>query len=497
MIVFACGIMHESHSFNNRLTPLENFRNATPGCIAADPELINTRSVEGGILSAARDFSWDLRFPFSAHATPSGPLSADAMDTLVARMTEQLREAGPVDGVLLSLHGAMFAVNEPDCEGAILSAVRSVVGPNLPVAIALDPHANFTDRMADLADIATSFRTTPHVDQWETTYRAGCLLNDAMAGRTRPQLYVGRLPMLAGLDMGRTLDPDSPMNRLKRLAREIEQTEAGVLNIDINAGFYYGDVAEAGPSVVVTGHGEDSRFQDIADRLIAEAWKTRDYVSIAFTPLEQAIARARQPATKTGPLILVDYTDGPAGGAHGDGTTLLKLLLDADIDNSVVGPIFDPISVEQAVAAGVGQTIALDIGGRTDPAYGGGPVSLECRVECISDGNYLRKGPYAQGTVGAFGPSVSLRRGNVTIILVSKRLQPEDREQYRIFGIDPEGVNVLACKGINHFRADFEPIARELVFVDTGGLVTVDFKVFPFRNVRRPIWPLDAVELPT
>lgn len=496
MIVFSCGALHESHSFNARLTPLSAFLGATPGSIAADPDLVHTRSIEGGILTAAAELGWTLHFPFFARATPSGPLSADCFLTLRDRLVAELRALDHVDGILMPLHGAMFSEIEPDCEGALVEAVREVVGPHVPVALSLDPHANVTDRMVRLASILTSYRTTPHVDQWETSYRAAHLLDDAMAGRTAPTLSVGRLPMLAGLDMGRTLDPDSPMNRLQRRARALEAEVPGVLNIEVNAGFYYGDVAEAGPSVVVTGDGSDPRYQEIADRLIAEAWETRDVVSISFVTPEEGVAIARADPGGEGPLILVDYTDGPAGGAHGDGTTLLRLLLDADIPGTVVGPIFDPDAAAAAIDAGERAVVTLAMGGKTDPAYGGAPVEDVVEVVRISDGAYLRKGPYSTGTVGAFGPSAAVRHGNVTVLLVSARLQPEDRGQYRIFGIDPETVNVLACKGINHFRADFEPIARRLVFVDTGGLVSVDFTRFPFRNLRRPIWPLDPVAGP-
>lgn len=495
MIVFACGTVHESHSFNRIPTPLSAFHCAMPGDIAAQPHLLGTRSIEGGVLMAASELGWDLHFPFVAQATPSGPLTRDCFKVLTDRMIDALRSIGAVDGVLMPLHGAMCAVDEVDCEGVMIARVREVVGPEVPIAIALDPHANVTDRMARLADILTSYRTTPHVDQWDTTYRAAQLLDAAMRRRTQPKLYVGRLPMLAGMDMGRTLDPAGPMAQLQSAARGIEQTEPGVLNIECNAGFYYGDVAEAGPSIVVTGDGDDPRYQKVADDLILDAWKSREFVSITFTPLDEAIERARRVPDGKGPLILVDYTDGPAGGAHADGTTLLALLLAADIPGTVVGPIFDPEAAALAITAGQDASLSLSVGGRVDPAYGGGPVALEATVDRVSDGRYLRKGPFATGTIGEFGPSASLSTGNVRVIVVSQRVQPEDREQYRLFGIDPEDVNILACKGINHFRADFEAISRELVFVDTGGLVSIDFTIFPFRNVRRPIWPLDEVEL--
>ncbi|MEC7258394.1 MAG: M81 family metallopeptidase [Pseudomonadota bacterium] len=498
MKVFVAGALHESHSFNSVSTPLLAFEDAEPGSILCQPGLADTRSTEGGILTAARAFGWDLCFPFFAKAAPSGPVAATAYDTLRMRLLDELQKSMPVDGVILALHGSMFAETCPDTEGDMAAAVRAVIGPDVPLALTLDCHANVSDLMVQSADIITSYRTTPHTDQRETAERAAQLLDDAMQGRTKPRCHIGRLPMMAGLDMGRTVDPKGPMARLHARARQIEAQEGGVLEICLNAGFYYGDIAETGPSVVVTGDGGDARFQKIADDLIHEAWETRDYFSLTFLTGAQAVAKAAadQPGPGAGPMILVDFTDGPFGGAHSDGTELLSLLLKADLPGTVIGPILDPEAVAKAAQAGPGATITLDVGGKTDPTYGGPPVTVMGQISALNDGTYLRKGAYLTGTTGRMGNSACITSGNCRIVVISQRQQPEDREQYRIFGIDPEQANIIALKGQNHFRADFEPIARELVFVDTGCLVAVDYTVFPWKNIRRPIWPLDDVTLP-
>jgi len=202
MIVYACGFSHESHSFSKRLTTIEDFAGAVSGSIDAQPDLIASRSIEGGILSAARDFGWTLTFPFFAQAIPSGPVTTEAFDIIAGRLIDGLKRLGKVDGVLLPLHGSMFVVGYPDSEGEIIARVRDVVGPEVPIAVLLDLHANASDRMTALADIATSYRTTPHTDHWETAHRAAALLDRAMRGEIRPCATVARLPMMAGLDMG-------------------------------------------------------------------------------------------------------------------------------------------------------------------------------------------------------------------------------------------------------------------------------------------------------
>ena len=495
--VYSAGISHESHSFSNRYAEMADYEGAEIGWVQADPGLAASRAIEAGILVAAREMDWELVFPFSAAATPSGPLTASTFETLVSSLINELEAAMPVDGILLPLHGAMMAQNFPDTEGEILRRVRDLVGPHVPVAIALDAHANFTRQMAQLANISTCYRTTPHVDQWDTSYRAAHLLDRTMRGEIKPKIYTARLPMLVGLDMGRTIDPKGPMRQMLDLARQMERQDPEILDISVHAGYSYGDVYEAGPSVTVVSNGANGRFQQAANQLMRKAWDSRNYDSVRFLSVEQAVARAKEPPAGNGPLILADFTDGTFGGGHGDGTHLLTALLDANIERSVVGPIYDPQAVERLSRFPVGTEVRDHVGGFTDETYSGKPAQVSGELLCVGDGKYMRKGAYATGTVGHLGKGVVVRCGNVRVLIVSLRQQPEDREQYRIFGIDPESVNILVCKGINHFRADFGPIAREIVFVDTGGLVNPDVRGFPYQRVRRPVWPLDDISFDT
>ena len=151
-------------------------------------------------------------------------------------------------------------------------------------------------------------------------------------------------------------------------------------------------------------------------------------------------------------------------------------------------------SAKIGIDAGIGATVTLNLGGKTDPRFGGTPLKVTGKVEAIADGVYTRKGKYATGTVGTIGPSFLLNLGHVRVIVSSIKSQIDDREQFRMFGIEPEKVNVLLCKASNHFRADFEPMARKLIYIDSGGIVSRNFAQFPYKKVRRPIWPLDKVE---
>lgn len=494
--VLLARLSHESHAFSRLRTTLQSFGQEElhigEAMLSA---LAGTRTEVGGVIDAAREYQWDLLPVLSACASTAGPVTRAAYDALTEPMLHALAQQPDVAAVFLSLHGAMYVEGLPDPEGELLCRVRQQVGPNVPVVATLDLHANVTDAMVRYADILTSYRTTPHVDQYETARRASALLQRTLLGEIRPRVQVARRAMIAGMDLGRTLG-DTPMTRLQAKAREWERSEAAVLDVSLNAGYYMGDVYEAGPSVLVLSDalvkGSDAVAQRVADELIDDAWHWRDQKTVHLQSIEQAIARCREPAERPGPLLLADYTDGPGGGGYGDATRLLEALLQAQLPGTLVGVMYDPESARQAMAAGVGAELDMRLGGKTDARFGGGPVAVRARVLALSDGDYVRTGPFRTGTRASIGPSALLQCGEVQVIVGSNRVQAEERGQYRVLGVEVESLNVVALKGINHFRADLEPIARGIVFVESGGIHASDLSTLPFRNLRRPVWPIDA-----
>ena len=492
MKVIAARIAHESHSFSVLDTTLRDY--VANELIMGDDifRLRGTGSEMGGILAASDALGWELIPVITANASTSGPVTRVTYEALVEPILMALKSEKAYRAIVLSLHGAMYVKGLPDPEGELLARIRDIVGPDMLISVALDLHANVTDKMAACANIMTSYRTTPHTDLYETGARACTLLAQAIDENIRPRCYVARRPTLAGMDLGRTV-VEGHMTRMQREARQIEKSASDVLDISLVAGYYMGDVFEAGPSVIVVSRGESEEAERIADRLMDDAYSWKDQITIKLESIDAALEKARQPAMAAGPLILADYTDGPGGGGYGDATRLMKALVDAQISDSVVGPIYDPEAAKLGVAAGVGSVATFLVGGKTDSRFGGEPVKLSGRVVAVSNGEYIRKGPFRRGTPGSLGQSFVLEVGCVRVIVCSKRMQAEEREQYRIFGIDPEQVNVIALKGVNLFRADFEPMARDIVFVEAGGIHASDLRTLPYTNVRRPIWPLDDV----
>ncbi|MQW32251.1 M81 family metallopeptidase [Sinorhizobium meliloti] len=493
LTIFAATIMHESHTFNIAPTTLDDFRN----CVYLEGDAIGgamrgTRSEWGAILDLADEFGWHLVDPLVAMAEPAGKVTDQAFDHMMGIITRGLERAMPVHGVILPLHGAMVTESHDDAEGEIIRQVRAIVGREIPIAVTLDLHANATEDMACLADIITTYRTTPHIDLYETAERAGRLLQRTMLGEIKPSVTLANRPVLEGLDHGRTIAGHGAMVEMLALVREAEAQTRGVLDIGVNSGFVWADVPFTGPTVLVTGDGVRPEYREVAERLADLIWDSRGRKTIQLLPMDETIIIACEAAPAgSGPLLIGDFTDNPGAGAYGDATNLVRALLEAGIKGVAVGTIADLDSAAAGLKAGVGATVTVDLGGKKDPRFGGAPIRLTGTVGAVSDGVYVRKGKVATGTKGNMGPSFRLDLDGMQIIVATYATQIDDREQFRIYGIEPERMNIVACKAMNHFRADFEPIARRLIYVDAGGICSLDFKQFPWSKLRRPIWPLD------
>jgi microcystin degradation protein MlrC len=486
--VLVAEFMHETNTFSVQATGEGAFRNS---CYYLDDDIpgafAGTRTSMGAAFEAAEKFEWSAVHPIVTSANPSGRVTDAFFDAVSERI---LNACEGVDGILLHLHGSMSTQSHDDGEGELLARIRSRTGTETPIIAVLDLHATLTQKMADNANALISYRTYPHIDQYERTWQAAELLEKAMLKQATPQVAVARRPILYALDGGRTTSP--PMMELLRRADRIEASGQALV-VSIQAGFSSADVHDIGPSIAVTANDREAA-QTIAEELMDYVWDQRTFSSIHFTPLDEAIARAKAGETGAGkPLVIADYSDNPGSGAYGDATNLLRAVLDADLPNVGFHAICDPEAVLQAQAAGVGNRMTLQLGGKTDPTMGGGPLEVTGHVAAITDGSFIAYGPMGGGARRNYGLSLLLRVGGVEIVVISHNGQATDLGQLTSLGVDPTRKSTLIVKSMQHFRAAFEPIAREVLEVDTGALSTRNFKERPYRKIRRPIWPLDAI----
>lgn len=488
--ILIAGFKHETNTFSTLPTDLAAYRARAYHTGAAVPEAYGgTRTEIAAFMDACADNGWTPVYGPVADATPSGPLTRETYETIAGEILDALESGGRIDGLLLQLHGAMVAEHTQDGEGTLLARIRERIGRDIPIAATLDLHANVTDAMAEHADILVSYRTYPHVDMYEVAARAAGLLARTLAGEIRPRTVVRRGRMLDGADHGRTTAP-GPMTEVLARADAFE-AEPGVLAISVNAGFPWADIHDTGPTALVVGDREAPRYGAIAEALIAEIWDSRRRKTIETLTVAQAMARLAAAGSGDRPVVLADFADNPGGGGYGDSTHLLGGLIAADARNAAFGTLYDPDAAAACHAAGEGAEIDLEIGGKIDPRFGA-PLDVRGTVVRLHEAPFRLDGPMAAGMLVDMGKSALLRVGGVEIVLASARYQAYDQQYFKQLGVEPAAKAVLAVKSAHHFRAAFGPIAREIIVVDAGGgLTSHNLTELPYKNVRRPVFPLD------
>jgi len=243
--------------------------------------------------------------------------------------------------------------------------------------------------------------------------------------------------------------------------------------------------------VLVTCQGDLARHRAFIRKIAQDIWDKRHSHVTDFLSVEAAVAEAKTFAARKGPLVIADYADNPGGGAYGDSTALLAAMIDARLENACFGPILDAEAVRNLQRYAIGSDVALSLGGKTDPRFGGGPIEVSGTLLHLSDGDYIGDGPMMGGLKGSFGPTAVLRVGGIDILVISNVAQILDLQQFRAFGIEPTARRVVALKSMQHFRAAFEPIAGKVIVCDSGALCTPDLTKLPYKRTRRPIFPLD------
>jgi len=486
MRILTAEFSHETNRFSVRKTGLAAFRART---LAEGDEAIALRggpnSELAGFLDVLRLAGAEVVHAITAETEPAGLVTDEAFEHVAGRILAAARQ-GPFDGVALGLHGAMVTESLQDPEGELLARLRAALGRDIPIAITLDLHANVTRRMCELAGIVVSFKTYPHVDMREAGRHAAGLLLRAIEGEIRPVTRRIAIPEIEEPSGLRT--DKGPMIEWAERARAYEK-QPGVYAVSLNGGFGAADIEEVGPTVLVTAE-RGSDHGAFAKRIAREVWERRAQPFDSFLSPEDAAAMARAWQGDK-PLVIADYGDNPGAGAYGDSTSLLQALLRAGVTGACFGPMVDPEAAALLHWHTVGRTVEIALGGKTDPRFGGEPLHLRAVLTGLYDGWFVGDGPMIGGQRHCHGPTATLDAQGIAVLVVTYPGQMLDRQQFKAFGIDPETKRAIALKSQQHFRAAFTPIAGEIVVADGGGLSTSDLSRFPFRHVRRPIYPLD------
>ena len=486
------GFLHESNTFLPVPTTYEHFARVS---LTRGPAMLERwrggRHELSGMFAGAEECGLEAVPLMATLAIPSGALTEEAYERLVFELLDSVRQSLPLDALLVALHGATVSVPFPDADGEFLRRLRELVGPEMPIVITLDLHANISESMARHSTAIIAYRSNPHLDQEEHGRDAARLLARTLRGEVRPVQALETPPMLVQISKQHT--SVEPARSLYASIQEAT-TWPGVISASIAMGFYYADVPEMGTTFVAVADGDASLARRAARWMAERAWERRHQFCGDLPDPSTAVRHAAETTKK--PVVLMDVGDNVGAGSPGDSTILFEELLRQKVPNGLV-ILYDPESVERCAAAGVRADVDLQVGGKTDRGHGE-PVAVRGRVRTLSDGLFtetqIRHGGWGQYDQGS--TAVVETSEQHTIVLTSRRMAPMSLEQLISLGIRPERKDVLIVKGVVAPRAAYEPVAGEILLVDTPGVTSDDPRRFTYVRRRRPLFPLEDAVYP-
>ena len=479
MRIFTAALATETNTFSPIAIDLRAFEAslyAAPGQHPATPTLC-TAPITVGRSVCARE-GWELIEGTATWADPAGLINRETYESLRDEILGQLQTALPVDAVVLGLHGAMVAAGYDDPEGDLLTRIRALVGPDIPVCAELDPHSHLTAKRVAAADWFVAFKEFPHTDfvaraedLWEIAVRR-------LKGEVAPVMSVFDCRMIDVFPTSK-----QPMRGFVDRMLELERTDPKVLSVSLIHGFMAGDVPELGTKLIVVTDNDRAYGDALAERLGMEIFSLRGKVMMEQTSVEVALDRAA--AISARPVVIADMWDNPGGGTAGDATVLLQAVLDCGMADVAFGTIWDPVAVEICMAAGEGADIPLRFGAKSAPGTGQ-PIDRIVTVKKLVPDAQTRFG----ASVVAFGDCATIAFDGVEVILNTVRAQCYDRSVFDVMGIDPEARRVLVIKSTNHFHDSFVRFAAEIIWCAAGHPYPNTPKTTAYRKARRDIWPM-------
>lgn len=416
-------------------------------------------------------------------ASPAGTVNRQDYERMRDEILEQIRAALPLDGLLLGLHGAMVAHGYDDVEGDIVERARGLVGADCVIGVELDPHCHMTLKRVRASDIIICYKEFPHTDVVDRAEELLDLVLRTIRGEIRPVMslydcrqigsYPTTLPLMRAF-----------VDRIKAM-----EGKDGILSISVVHCFPYADVPELSGRILVVANGDKDMANALATRLGEEFVSMRGKTMPEFLSVAEGVKTAM--AFNDLPVVMADPADNAGGGAPSDNTTILRHLIESNAQSAAVGPIWDPVAVRLCFDAGRGAVIPLRFGGKIGPASGL-PIDAMAEVVALKRDCWQSFGP----TRVTLGDCAAIRVGGVEVVLISGRTQALGLELFTNLGIDPTQRKIVVVKSTNHFMAAFGPIAKKVIYIESDAPLSRDYRKIPYRQIARPIWPLDAETRP-
>ncbi len=485
MRIIVGGFQHETNTFAPSKADWDAFKlgGGWPGMARGEevfPAIEGANIPAAGFVEAARGHKHTLIPTLWCAASPSAHVTRDAFERIAAILLEDIAAALPADGVYLDLHGAMVAEHYDDGEGEVLRRVRELIGPDVPLVASLDLHANVTERMLQEADALIAYRTYPHVDMADTGARAFAFMQKRLDGMPRPSVAARRISYLLPTCWQSTMAMPA-----KGLYERLETLEAapGISSMSFCMGFPAADFPDCG--ALVWAYADTQSAADAAaDALTADVEAAEAAFAGKLYSPEEAVLHAAQLAAGTDkPVVIADAQDNPGAGGDSDTTAILRALVRYNVPGSALGLMVDPQAALLAHKAGEGATVRIALGGHSR-IPGDAPFEADFLVERLSDGKFVATGPFYSGFRMELGPSACLRIGEVRVVVASHKAQMADQAMFRYVGIEPTQQNILVLKSTTHFRADFTPIAADILICAAPGPMPMNPLDLPWTNLR-------------
>jgi microcystin degradation protein MlrC len=490
--IFLAGIFHETHSFTDDRTGIEQFTIHRGQALL---DRIGDGSQVDGFLTTARREGWEVVPAATYLCGASGMVDHAVFETFWDEIKPVLVAAiaDGLDGIFLSLHGAMVTTDLEDPDGELLTRLRAVPGAEtLPIFGVYDLHATLTQEMGALSDGLVCYRECPHDDTYDSAVRATELLARCLKTGVRPRQHVLVTPIV--WPPTGTGTRDGPMHALEAAARRMERDIPGVWAVNVAGGYSFADVHDAGLAFGIITEGDDAAAKRALDELAAIAWEMRSGGIPEEHELDEVLRDFKPDAR--GPMLLVEPADNIGGGGPGDCTDVMRALLTYDVPGAGV-VIADAASVAKLKDVPIGGRATLSIGGKGS-RLDLGPVMLEVELVSRSDGRFeledLKSQMVVLGRSLNMGDSAVVRHRGLTILLTSRRLAPMDLGQWRSQGIDPEKLSAIGIKAAVGHRRAYDKIASSSFTVKSRGPCTSDLTRLPYKNIRRPVYPLDFAD---
>ncbi len=474
------GIYHETNTFSKQPTTLQHFYSGF--WLEGDAILKEYRGahheISGVIEIIEKAEDCELVPVFYAYATPSGIVTREAFDAILARLFELFDENGPYDGIIVVPHGAGVAEGYPDMDGHWLKLLREKAGHDLPIVGTLDPHSNLSPLMVESTNGLFPYQTNPHIDQAKVGREAAGMLIDILSnGRTFRHRLI-QLPLAISIEQQYT--SESPCLDLLRLTEEVK-AQSGLYSVSLLLGFPYADVPEMGSAFIIISEPGRSEEKEAAGKLLEHAFEHLDSYNGKKLHIRDWIPRF---SGMEKPVLLLDMGDNVGGGSSAQSTHLLEELDLAGISGAFIC-VYDPAAVEVLRnAQGVPDSLTI------------GENSYIVRPEHyrLIDGKFRELTPKHGGFVNydmGLSAIVTTKNGQ-TVMLTSLRTVPFSLQQLLAFGLAPETFDFIIAKGVNAPIAAYKEVCRHLVKVDTPGDTSADMTRFEFSNRRIPLFPFET-----